>query len=80
VSHIRDRKLEHQSASLLNSLRQSSDPIERAKLARDLRDVAETLITSNVRGANATGVTWRQISAELGVPFQTLYRRYAVSR
>ena len=26
--------------------------------------------------ANRDGMTWRQIGAELGVPFQTLYRRY----
>jgi len=29
-----------------------------------------------IRDANRAGLTWREIGAQLGVPFQTIYRRY----
>ncbi len=45
-------------------------------MAAEISDKAEGIVAEAVRGANRGGLTWRQIGAELGVPFQTLYRRY----
>lgn len=76
LSRVRDgRRLRHLVA-LAERVQQAVDPIERARRAAEVRDLAETLVEASIRDANDSGVTWRAIGASLGVPFQTLYRRY----
>src|SRR5262245_20938130 len=50
------------------------DPLERARLAGQLRDLAAAAFASSIRDASANGRTWREIGAALDVPFQTLHR------
>jgi hypothetical protein len=52
------------------------DPLERARLAAQLRDLAADAVASGIRDASNTGKTWREIGAALNIPFQTLHRRY----
>jgi hypothetical protein len=61
---------------LVDRLASKNDPVDRAAVAAEIRDVAEGLVSSSIQDANREGMTWRQIGAELDIPFQTLYRRY----
>ena len=65
--------------SLTERLRSAAEPIERARVAAQIRDLAEEIIEASVRQANRDGVTWREIGAGLDIPFQTLFRRYGAS-
>ena len=80
VSRMVDRRSERRLTALVEKLERAHDPVERARIASEIRDLSEALVAANIRRANQAGVTWRQISAELDIPFQTLYRRYAGSR
>lgn len=63
-------------SAVANWLLTTTDPLVRAKLASEASDLAETLLEESIIEANRAGVTWRELGAGLGVPFQTLYRRY----
>jgi len=65
---------------IVERLQQADDPLDRAKLAAQARDLAETVVEETILAANRAGITWREIGARLGVSFQTLYRRYGASR
>ena len=65
---------------LVRRLRRTTDPLERVEVAAELRDLAEGTVAEAVREANQSGATWRAIGARLGIPFQTLHRRYAVDK
>jgi len=54
----------------------ASDPLDRARLGAELRDLAADAVASSIRDASKAGKTWREIGAALDVPFQTLHRRY----
>jgi hypothetical protein len=62
---------------LIDRLTQEDEPVARAAVAAEIRDLAERIVATSVRDANREGMTWRQIGAELEVPFQTLFRRYS---
>ena len=79
LSPVRDKRNEQRAVRLATKLTTTTDPIRRAGIAGELRDVAETIVAASVRDANAHGQTWRQIATDLGVPFQTLYRRYGAA-
>lgn len=76
VDRMRADKAHRRLANLVERLQAADDPIERARVAYEIRDLAEGLIASNIRDANGSGQTWREIGARLGIPFQSLYRRY----
>lgn len=61
---------------LVSALRRASDPVDRIRLGLELRAAAERLVTSAMNDARHEGHTWRDLGARLGVPFQTLFRRY----
>lgn len=73
---MRDTKTQRRLAALAKRIQQVTDPIDQARCAAELRDLAEALVATSVREANRAGLTWREIGAELGIPFQTLNRRY----
>ena len=75
-SGSRDEQPVDRVRRLCGQLQQAVAPLERARVATEIRDKAEGIVAEAVRGANRGGLTWREIGAELGVPFQTLYRRY----
>jgi len=56
------------------------DALVRARAAFDVRDAAEAIIEAAILEATRSGVTWREIGSRLGIPFQTLYRRYGAKR
>ena len=61
---------------LASNADRSHDPCERAKLLVDLRAVIDGRLEDAVAEARAAGTSWRQLAARLGVPYQTLHRRY----
>lgn len=70
---------DHDSRLLVSLARQSQrtdDPVERARLAMRIKSLTETIIDASLREASRRGTTWREIGALVGVPFQTLHRRY----
>src|SRR5437764_554862 len=67
---------EERLATLVRRLEHADDPVSRARLGVEIRDLAEEMVASSIRDANEQGITWRSMGADLGVPFQTLYRRY----
>ncbi|MGH3372524.1 MAG: hypothetical protein ACRDPR_21265 [Nocardioidaceae bacterium] len=75
-----DKRRTRRLSQIADRLIQAEDPLDRAKLATQARDVAEALVEESILDANRAGVTWREIGAGLDVPFQTLYRRYGASR
>ncbi len=79
LSAMRDKRQMAKLDTLVKRLGKTKDPAEQALLASQLRDRAEAIVAQTVREANAAGLTWREIGAQLGVPFQTLYRRYATT-
>lgn len=75
-SPIRDEQPVVRLRRLCDQLQQAVTPLDRARVAAEIRDKAEGLVAEAVREGNRGGLTWREIGAEFGVPFQTLYRRY----
>jgi hypothetical protein len=80
LSQMGDKRRVRRLCALANKLERTTDPIERAKLATEARDLAEALVEETILDANRAGITWRELGAGLGVPFQTLYRRYGANR
>jgi hypothetical protein len=80
LSQMADNKKARRLSTLADRLQGESDPIKRARLASEARDLAEALVEQTILDANRAGITWRDLGAGLGVPFQTLYRRYGANR
>jgi hypothetical protein len=76
VSDVRDGPEISRLQTLLRRLRHAGNSLERARLAAEIRDLADRVVGDSIREANRDGEAWRQIGAVLGVPFQTLFRRY----
>src|SRR5438477_2054627 len=76
LSRMGDKRRARRLSVIADKLQRASDPVERAQLAAEARNVAEALVQETILDANRAGITWRQLGAGLGVPFQTLYRRY----
>ena len=76
----RQRRTPLAKAPVVAVQQRANDPIDRAKLATEARDLAEALVEETILDANRAGITWRELGAGLGVPFQTLYRRYGANR
>lgn len=71
-----DKRRVRRLSTIADTLQGATDPIDRARLATEARDVAEALVEATILDANRAGITWRELGTRLGVPFQTLYRRY----
>ena len=80
LSQMADKRRVRRLSTLADRLQRANDPIDRAKLATEARDLAEALVEETILDANRAGITWRELGAGLGVPFQTLYRRYGANR
>jgi len=80
LSPVRDSKSIKRLASLADRLQGAVEPVERAVVAAQIRDLAEDVLSSSIRDANEAGATWRELGSALSVPFQTLYRRYGAPR
>lgn len=76
LSRKRDRERCRHLVSLAARVQRTRDPIERACLATAAREAADALVDASIAEANRDGTTWRDIGARLGIPFQTLHRRY----
>ena len=79
LSPMPDKRSVRRLATLARRLETTDDSIKIAGLAAEVRDLADRLVADSINQANRDGLTWRQIGAELGIPFQTLYRRYGAS-
>ena len=53
-----------------------SDPVDRIRSAVEVKAAVDALIAEAVREARSCGRSWRELGLDLGVPFQTLFRRY----
>ena len=76
LSPVRDKRRVVRLGKLAGKLARTTDLLDQARLALEIRDLAEAVVVDCVREANDAGRTWRQIGTNLGVPFQTLFRRY----
>ena len=74
-SQLTDTAARH-LVSLSKRVLRTADPIERARAAADVRNLAEVIVAASIRQANDAGSTWRELGDRLAVPFPTLYRRY----
>ncbi len=70
------RSLIGELEGLVVDLQDGTDPVDQARTGRAIGDLADRITGDLVRQANRQGHTWRAIGAQLGVPFQTLHRRY----
>jgi DNA invertase Pin-like site-specific DNA recombinase len=80
LSRMGDKRRVRRLSTIADRLQRATHPLDRAKLATEARDLAEALVEETILEANQAGVTWREIGAGLGVPFQTVYRRYGANR
>lgn len=62
--------------TVVSHLGRCSDPVDRIRFAVEVKAAAEALIAEAVREARSCGRSWRELGADLGVPFQSLFRRY----
>ena len=62
--------------TVVSQLGRCSNPVDRIRFAVEVKAAAEGLITQAVHEARSCGRSWRELGADLGVPFQTLFRRY----
>ena len=76
LSRMGDKRRIRRLSTVADQLQGATDPLERAKLATQARDLAQAILEETILDANRGGITWRELGAALGVPFQTLYRRY----
>lgn len=63
-------------AMVVSELRRHPAPAVRVRLARELEQVAELIIREAIGEVRGQGLSWREVGVELGVPYQTLFRRY----
>jgi hypothetical protein len=61
---------------LVSALRRGPEPLDRIRVGLELRVLAEKVVSFAINDARHEGHTWRELGATLGVPFQTLFRRY----
>ena len=80
LSQMGDKRRVRRLPMITDRLERATEPLARAKLATQVRDLAEAIVEEAILDANRAGLTWRDIGAGLGVPFQTLYRRYGANR
>jgi hypothetical protein len=76
LSPMRDTRRVIRLGKLAAQLGRANEPLDQARLAVEIRDLAESVVVDCVREASDAGWTWRQIGEHLGIGFQTLSRRY----
>jgi hypothetical protein len=52
------------------------DALERARLMAELERMTGSALERAIVGAHRAGYSWRTIGTHLGIPFQTVHRRY----
>src|SRR4051794_18910802 len=76
VSQVADTRRSVQLFALADRLQQASDPLDRAKLATQVRDLRKALVGEPVVATTRAGTSWRELGTALDSPFQPLSRRY----
>lgn len=66
--------------SLAETANRTRNPLERARILVRLGSATNESLEIAIAEARAAGTSWRQLAARLGVPSQTLHRRYRLSR
>ena len=79
LSRIRDTERIRRLAKTVDRL-WTADALDAAKLALEARDVIDAFLEHAITDANRGGRSWRDLGAELGVPYQSLHRRYGAHR
>ena len=62
--------------TVVSQLGRCSHPVDRIRSAVEVKAAVDALIAEAVREARSSGRSWRELGLDLGVPFQTLFRRY----
>ena len=52
------------------------DALERARLVAELERLTRSALERAIVGAHRAGCSWRMIGTHLGIPYQTVHRRY----
>ena len=55
---------------------QEQDALERARLVAELERLTRSALERAIVGAHRAGCSWRVIGTHLGIPYQTVHRRY----
>lgn len=61
----------------LRQARQERDPVARAALVAELARLADDCLPLAIAHARASGPSWRLLGARVGIPYQSLHRRFA---
>lgn len=75
LSQIRDNRTSR-LVTLARRIEACTDDLKRATMLIELATLTAEATARAVRRANAAGMTWREIGSRVGLPYQTLYRRY----
>jgi len=76
MSPMGDRQVFDRMSAVVTKAKRTRDPVERARYAIELEQLAGLAVADSIQQAHRAGHTWREIGAEVGTPFQTLYKRY----
>ena len=65
---------------LAETANRTRDPLERGRIQVRIGSATNESLEIAIAEARAAGTSWRQLAARLGIPSQTLHRRYRLSR
>ncbi len=64
---------------IVRRLDRARDPVTRGATLVAVMSIAGTALGTSVREARTAGLSWRELGTAIGIPYQTLHRRYAVT-
>jgi hypothetical protein len=76
VSRMRDSRSMQKLVRVATAASQEQDDLERARLVTELERLTGSALERAIVGAHRAGYSWRTIGTYLGIPYQTLHRRF----
>ena len=80
VSRMRDSRSMQKLVRVATAASREQDALERAKLVAELERLTGSALERTIVGAHRAGYSWRTIGTYLGIPYQTLHRRFGAGR
>ena len=76
---VRDEHLAGSLEALAAAADRADNGVPRSKALLQLAEAVEVALAAAIADAYEARPSWRKLSADLGIPFQTLHRRYAAT-
>lgn len=76
---VRDCGLACSLEALAAAADRADNGVPRSRALLQLAEAVEVALTAAIADAYESRPSWRKLSADLGIPFQTLHRRYAAT-